>query len=107
MAGHRSAPTARRDHAGTTDLQRIGQGPPYAQQPDAGGTGQSGIRGALIENAGMRACLPGSATGRRRESLMPEGAPSSVVTKVSSRSVAETIDRLKGSIEHRGFTLFR
>ena len=36
-----------------------------------------------------------------------ESARSSVVTNVSSRSVAETVDRLKGSISDRGFTLFR
>ena len=38
---------------------------------------------------------------------MLQSAPSSVITKVSSRSVAETVDRLKRSIADRGFTLFR
>jgi len=38
---------------------------------------------------------------------MSEGAQSSVVTKLSSRSVAETVDRLTGFIADRGFTLFR
>jgi uncharacterized protein (DUF302 family) len=38
---------------------------------------------------------------------MFEGAPSSVDTKRSSRSVAETVDRLQHVIEVRGFTLFR
>jgi len=39
--------------------------------------------------------------------LMLESAQSSVITKLSSRSVAETVDRLKRFIEVRGFTLFR
>jgi uncharacterized protein (DUF302 family) len=38
---------------------------------------------------------------------MSESAQSSVITKLSSRSVAETVDRLKRFIEVRGFTLFR
>jgi uncharacterized protein (DUF302 family) len=38
---------------------------------------------------------------------MPESAQSSVITKSSSRSVAETVDRLKRFIADRGFTLFR
>ena len=38
---------------------------------------------------------------------MFEDAQSSVITKRSSRSVAETVDRLKQFIEVRGFTLFR
>ena len=38
---------------------------------------------------------------------MLESAQSSVITKASSRSVAETVDRLKRSIADRGFTLFR
>ena len=38
---------------------------------------------------------------------MLESAQSSVITKFSSRSVAETVDRLKRSIADRGFTLFR
>jgi len=40
---------------------------------------------------------------------MLESAQSSdwVITKLSSRSVAETVDRLKRFIEVRGFTLFR
>ena len=38
---------------------------------------------------------------------MSEGAHSSVITKPSSRSVAETVDRLKHFIAVRGFTLFR
>src|SRR5262249_42318531 len=38
---------------------------------------------------------------------MLESAQSSVTTKVSSRSVAETVDRLKHFIEVRGFTLLR
>ena len=38
---------------------------------------------------------------------MVESAHSSVITKVSSRSVAETVDRLKRFIADRGFTLFR
>lgn len=32
---------------------------------------------------------------------------SSVITKLSTRSVSETVDRLKGFIADRGFTLFR
>jgi uncharacterized protein (DUF302 family) len=36
-----------------------------------------------------------------------ESAQSSVITKVSSRSVPETVDQLKRSIADRGFTLFR
>src|SRR5258706_5260824 len=39
--------------------------------------------------------------------LMLESAPSSVITKFSSRSVAETVERLKRLIADRGFTLFR
>jgi hypothetical protein len=41
--------------------------------------------------------------------LMLEGAQSSdgVITKPSSKSVAQTIDRLSGFIADRGFTLFR
>jgi uncharacterized protein (DUF302 family) len=38
---------------------------------------------------------------------MLESAQSSVITKVSSKSVAETVDRLKHFIAVRGFTLFR
>jgi uncharacterized protein (DUF302 family) len=38
---------------------------------------------------------------------MLQSAQSSVSTKVSSRSVAETVDRLKRVIEVRGFVLFR
>jgi uncharacterized protein (DUF302 family) len=38
---------------------------------------------------------------------MSESVQSSVITKFSSRSVAETVDRLKGFIADRGFTLFR
>lgn len=38
---------------------------------------------------------------------MLESAPSSVITKVSGRSVAETVDRLKSVIADRGFILFR
>jgi uncharacterized protein (DUF302 family) len=38
---------------------------------------------------------------------MLEGAQSSVITKLSSKSVAETVDRLKHFIAVRGFTLFR
>jgi uncharacterized protein (DUF302 family) len=38
---------------------------------------------------------------------MLESAQSSVTTKRSSRSVAETVERLKHFIEARGFTLFR
>jgi uncharacterized protein (DUF302 family) len=38
---------------------------------------------------------------------MLEGAQSSVITKLNSNSVAETVDRLKYFIEVRGFTLFR
>jgi uncharacterized protein (DUF302 family) len=38
---------------------------------------------------------------------MSESAPSSVITKISSRSVTETVERLKSSIADRGFTLFR
>jgi uncharacterized protein (DUF302 family) len=38
---------------------------------------------------------------------MLESAQSSVVTKLSSHSAAETVDRLKRSIADRGFTLFR
>jgi uncharacterized protein (DUF302 family) len=40
-------------------------------------------------------------------SLMLESAQSSVTTKLSSTSVAETVDRLRGVIADRGFTLFR
>src|SRR5215469_1045841 len=36
-----------------------------------------------------------------------ESAQSSVITKLSSKSVAETVDRLKRIIADRGFTLFR
>ena len=36
-----------------------------------------------------------------------ESAQSSVITKLSSKSVAETVDQLKRSITDRGFTLFR
>ena len=38
---------------------------------------------------------------------MLESAQSSVITKHSSKSVAETVDRLKRIIAVRGFTLFR
>ena len=40
---------------------------------------------------------------------MPDSMPSSagVITKVSGKSVAETVDRLKHLIEDRGFTVFR
>jgi uncharacterized protein (DUF302 family) len=38
---------------------------------------------------------------------MFEDAPSSVTTKLSNRSVAETVDRLTSSLAARGFTLFR
>ena len=38
---------------------------------------------------------------------MSESAQTSVVTKVSSRSVAETVERLEHSIDARGFKLFR
>ena len=40
---------------------------------------------------------------------MPDSMPSSagVITKVSGKSVAETVDRLKDVIEARSFTLFR
>jgi uncharacterized protein (DUF302 family) len=38
---------------------------------------------------------------------MPESAQPSVITKPSSRSVAETVDRLEQVIADRGFTLFR
>ena len=38
---------------------------------------------------------------------MSESAQSSVITKVSSRSVAETVERLEHSIDARGFKLFR
>ena len=38
---------------------------------------------------------------------MWEGAQSSVITGVSSRSVAATVDRLERVIADRGFTLFR
>jgi uncharacterized protein (DUF302 family) len=38
---------------------------------------------------------------------MSESAQSSVITKVSSRSAAETVDRLKRFIADRGFTVFR
>ena len=38
---------------------------------------------------------------------MLESAPASVTTKVSSRSVADTVDRLKRFISDRGFTVFR
>ena len=38
---------------------------------------------------------------------MLERAEDSVVTRRSSRSVAETVDRLKDVIEARSFTLFR
>ncbi len=37
---------------------------------------------------------------------MLESAQSSVITKYSGRSVAETVDRLKRFIADRGFTLF-
>src|SRR5215468_9621316 len=39
--------------------------------------------------------------------LMLERAQSPVITKISSRPVAETVDRLKRFIADRGFTLFR
>src|SRR5258707_3680327 len=39
--------------------------------------------------------------------LMLDSAQSSVITKLSSKSVAETVDRLKLFIAVRGFTLFR
>ena len=38
---------------------------------------------------------------------MLESAQSSVITKLSSKSVAETVERLKYFIAVRGFTLFR
>ena len=38
---------------------------------------------------------------------MLESAQSSVITKLSSKSIAETVDRLKRIIAVRGFTLFR
>jgi uncharacterized protein (DUF302 family) len=38
---------------------------------------------------------------------MLESAKASVVSKLSSKSVAETVDRLTRVIENRGFTLFR
>jgi uncharacterized protein (DUF302 family) len=38
---------------------------------------------------------------------MSESAQSSVITKVSGRPVAETVDRVKRFIADRGFTLFR
>ena len=38
---------------------------------------------------------------------MPERAESSVVTKRSNGPVAETVERLKGIIEARSFTLLR
>jgi len=38
---------------------------------------------------------------------MLERAQSPVITKISSRPVAETVDRLKRFIADRGFTLFR
>jgi uncharacterized protein (DUF302 family) len=38
---------------------------------------------------------------------MSDSAQSSVITKLSSMSVAETVDRLQRSITDRGFTLFR
>ena len=38
---------------------------------------------------------------------MSESAQSSVITKASSRSVAETVERLEHSIDARGFKLFR
>ena len=38
---------------------------------------------------------------------MLESAQSSVTTKLSSTSVAETVDRLRRVIEDRGFTVFR
>ena len=39
---------------------------------------------------------------------MPESAPSSdgVITRASSKSVAQTIDGLKGAMADRGFTMF-
>jgi uncharacterized protein (DUF302 family) len=39
--------------------------------------------------------------------LMLESARASVITKRSSKSVAETVDRLSRVIEERGFTVFR
>jgi uncharacterized protein (DUF302 family) len=38
---------------------------------------------------------------------MSESAQSSVITRVSSRSVPETVDQLKRAIADRSFTLFR
>ena len=38
---------------------------------------------------------------------MLDGAQSSIITRFSSRSVGETVDRLKRIIADRGFTLFR
>jgi uncharacterized protein (DUF302 family) len=38
---------------------------------------------------------------------MPERAQSSVITRRSPRSVAETIERVKHALADRGFTLFR
>ena len=38
---------------------------------------------------------------------MSDSTQSSVITKLSSMSVAETVDRLQRSIADRGFTLFR
>ena len=37
---------------------------------------------------------------------MPEQSASGVITKLSSRSVEETVDRLKHLMEDRGFTVF-
>ena len=38
---------------------------------------------------------------------MPDSAEPSVITKPSSKSVAETVERLEHSIDARGFKLFR
>jgi uncharacterized protein (DUF302 family) len=38
---------------------------------------------------------------------MPESAEASVITKPSSKSVPDTVDRLTSVIADRGFTLFR
>src|SRR5262249_55669917 len=64
-----------------------------------------GYRPSTLAEPRLGPCQPTSTV--KDGILMLESAQSSVITKFSSRSVAETVDRLKRFIADRGFTLFR
>jgi hypothetical protein len=66
-----------------------------------------GQKGDPFDRQARRIWQSGCESLAKDEILMLESAQSSVITKFSSRSVAEAVDRLKRFVADRGFTLFR